>query len=165
MKPSDHPEYFRLPPPPGRSRESSIVLTRDGRFLHDGEPVEHLSMKRAFASWLRRHPDDGRTILDNGYDWTYLQVEGSLSFVRSVRATADGLRAELLDGTEAPLSAGDLACDAEGVLTLRLPKGEPARFTPAAQLELSPWLAERGGQIGLQIGGQFCPIEGAATRA
>ena len=85
MKPGDHPEFFRFPPPEGRSRESTIVLTRDGRFLHDGTLVEHPGMQRAFASWLARHPDDGRFILSNGYDWTYLTVEGHACFVKGVR--------------------------------------------------------------------------------
>src|SRR5262249_32567480 len=31
MKPGDHPDFFRLPPPPGRSRESRIVLDDLGR--------------------------------------------------------------------------------------------------------------------------------------
>ena len=68
MKPSDHPEFFRFPPPEGRSRESTIVLTKDGRFFHEGAPVTHAGMRKAFASWLSRHPDDGRHILTNGYE-------------------------------------------------------------------------------------------------
>jgi hypothetical protein len=165
MKPSEHPEYFRLPPPPGRSRESTIVLTRDGRFLHEGQPVEHPGMRRAFASWLKRHPDNGRYILDNGYDWTYLLVEGDAEFVQSVRAVDEMPCAVLLDGNEVPLTAAALHCDPEGVLRLELSGGEHARFTPAAQLELSPWLVEEGGAPGLQIGGRFAPIRGAAPEA
>ena len=60
MKPSYHPEFFRLPPPAGASRESSIVLTADGRFYHDGAEVTHPGMAKAFATWIARHPDDGR---------------------------------------------------------------------------------------------------------
>ena len=41
MRPADHPEFFRLPAPEGRSRESTIVLDAEGRFHHDGELVEH----------------------------------------------------------------------------------------------------------------------------
>ncbi len=165
MKPSDHPEYFRLPPPPGRSRESTIVLTRDGRFLHDGEAVTHPNMRRAFAAWLRRHPDDGRYILDNGYDWTYVEVEGAAHFVSAVKAKHDLPYAVLLDDREFAIKPERLRCEADGLLSLALPDGERARFTPAAQLEVSPWLAEREGQVGLQIVGEFWPIEGAAPRA
>jgi len=163
MKPGDHPEFFRLPPPEGRSRESTIVLTKDGRFLHDGAPVEHPGMKRAFASWLGRHPDDGRYILNNGYDWSYLTVEGALRFVQSVRDVEGQPLLALLDGHELSLDPDALRCDAEGQLLLRLSDGELARFTPAAQLELAPWLSEQGGRIGVLISARFWPIEAAGS--
>ena len=63
MKPGDHPDFFRSAAPPGASRESTIVLTRDGIFLHDGAPVEHRALAKALASWIAKHPDDGRFIL------------------------------------------------------------------------------------------------------
>lgn len=160
MKPGDHPEFFRLPPPEGRSRESSIVLTKEGRFFHAGAPVEHPGMRRAFASWLRRHPDDGRYILNNGYDWTYLTVEGPALFVRSVRAAGSGAELELLDGRTLALDPSALSCDADGRLWLHLPEGDRACFTAAAQLELEPWLSEQQGAIGVEIDGRFSPIAG-----
>jgi hypothetical protein len=119
-------------------------------------------MQRAFASWLRRHPDDGRFILSNGYDWTYLTVEGPAFFVQSVLAAqADRPQLQLLDGRILPLQAPDLRCDAAGRLWLRLPEGEQACFTGAAQRALEPWLTEQEGRVGLQIAGQFSPIEGS----
>jgi hypothetical protein len=160
MKPGDHPEFFRFPPPEGRSRESSIVLSKDGRFFHEGAPVEHLGMQRAFAAWLRRHPDDGRYILSNGYDWSYLTVEGPAYFVRSVIG-GEHPQLELLDGRSLPLDAKSLRCDEEGGLWLRLPDGQEARFTGSAQRELEPWLADQDGRVGLRIAGQFSPIEGS----
>lgn len=163
MKPGDHPEFFRFPAPEGRSRESSIVLARDGRFFHEGAPVEHAGMRKAFASWLRRHPDDGRPILSNGYDWTYLTVEGAERFVLSIRGRAGRPELTLLDGSELPLDPSRLTCDAEGKLWLQLPDGERACFTAAAQLDLAPWLREQDGAIGLEIEGGFWPIAGAAS--
>jgi hypothetical protein len=163
MKPSDHPEFFRLPPPEGRSRESTIVLGKDGRFFHDGAPVEHPGMRKAFASWLTRHPDDGRYILSNGYDWTYLTVEGSPYFVRAVRSVAGRPELELLDGRELPLAGEALTSDEEGKLWLRLSDGEQACFTPSAQLELAPWLAEQNDRVGIEIAGQFSPIAGPGS--
>ena len=160
MKPGDHPEFFRFPPPEGRSRESSIVLTRDGRFLHEGAPVEHPGMRRAFAAWLGRHPDDGRPILNNGYDWTYLTVEGATRFVQGVLSVDGRPQLTLLDGTELPLEPAGLSVDAEGQLWLRLPDGQLARFTPAAQLALGPWLVEQEGRVGIEVDGRFSPIPG-----
>lgn len=160
MKPGDHPEFFRFPPPEGRSRESRIALTKEGRFFHEGQPVEHPGMHRAFAAWLRRHPDDGRYILSNGYDWSYITVEGAARFVSHVREVGGRPWLELLDGQELQLDPRALWADAEGVLWLHLPEGESARFTPAAQLELSPWLCEREGsaEIGVEIEGQFFAV-------
>lgn len=160
MKPADHPEFFRLPPPEGRSRESTIVLARDGRFWHEGALVEHPGMRRAFASWLGRHPDDGRPILNNGYDWTYLTVEGATRFVQGVLAVGGRPQLSLLDGSELALDPARLWVDAEGQLWLRLPDGEPARFTAGAQLGLDPWLVERDGQVGVELDGQFSAIPG-----
>jgi len=158
MKPGEHPDFFRLPPPEGRSRESTIVLSRAGRFYHHGAPVEHPGMHQAFAGWLMRHPDDGRYILNNGYDWTYLTVEGPAYFVRAVRALPAGLEAELLDGRTLPLDPAALGSDEEGRLWLTLDDGRDACFTPAAQLELAPFLVEQGGVVGVALGGQFWPV-------
>lgn len=163
MKPGDHPEFFRFPAPEGRSRESSIVLSREGRFMHDGAPVEHPGMQRAFATWLGRHPDDGRFVLNNGYDWTYITVEGPSRFVQAVERAGDRPEAVLLDGSKLALEPHALICDAAGRLSLRLPDGELAQFTAAAQLELAPWLCERAGRVGVEIGGQFSAIAGAET--
>lgn len=164
MKPADHPEFFRLPPPEGRSRESSIVLSREGRFFHEGAPVSHPGMHKAFASWLTRHPDDGRYILSNGYDWSYLTVEGAAFFVQSVHDQAGRPELELLDGRRLPLEVAKLSCDTEGKLWTLLPTGEKACFTAGAQLSLAPWLVEREGATGLEIQGQFSPISGAEAR-
>jgi uncharacterized protein len=158
-KPGDHPDFFRLPPPPGRSRESSIVLSKEGRFFHEGAPVEHPGMQRAFAAWLTRHPDDGRYILSNGYDWSYITVEGPARFVHSVRNVSGRPLLVLLDGSELPLEPALLRVDSAGRLSVMLPGGEPAAFTPAAQLQLSPWLFEQGERIGTLVDGVFSPIQ------
>jgi hypothetical protein len=143
MRPGDHPEFFRLPPPEGRSRESTIRLDREGRFFHDGALVEHRGMARAFASWIARHPDDGRFILTNGYDWTYFTVEGAPYFVEGVRASARGPILVLFDGSEEPLEPGALALDADGIFTTKVKGGAfDARFLRGAQLELEPFLDE-----------------------
>ena len=60
MKPGDHPDFYRFAPPPGTSRESRIVLDRDGRFWHEGDRVDHPKLEQALRSWIARHPDDGR---------------------------------------------------------------------------------------------------------
>ena len=153
MRPGDHPEFFRLPAPEGRSRESSIVLDAEGRFQHDGELVEHPGMARAFASWIDRHPDDGRFILNNGYDWSYFRVEDVPFFVLAVREQAERLVLSLSDGSESPLEPGTLTLGAQGALYTSVKNGRfRARFTQAAQIALAPWLAEgENGEVLLEI--------------
>jgi uncharacterized protein len=155
MKPGDHPEFFRLPPPEGRSRESSIVLDREGRFWHEGAQVTHRGMARAFASWIARHPDDGRYILTNGYDWSYFQVEGAPFFVERAFAEPDGSwSVELSDGTSEPLDPQKLRLDAAGALLLPVKSGQFfAQFSRFAQLSLAPHLEPGpGGSIWLKLG-------------
>jgi hypothetical protein len=147
MKPGDHPEFFRFPAPPGLSRESRIVLNRFGDFFHEGEKVERASLARAMHSWLSYHPDDGRPILENGYDWCYLTVEDTAHFVAHLRAEADGPHVLLSSGHEELLRAETLQVDAEGVAFVEvLPRGasQPvlARFLREAQIALEPWLAD-----------------------
>ena len=75
------------------------MLDRQGRFSHDGDLIENARMTEAFFKWLRRHPDDGRYILSNDYDWTYLTVEDAPFFVRSVKLAADGVWLRISDGS------------------------------------------------------------------
>ncbi|HEX2670499.1 MAG TPA: hypothetical protein VHM25_06490 [Polyangiaceae bacterium] len=155
MRPGDHPEFFRFPAPEGRSRESSIVLDAEGRFHHDGVLVEHAGMARAFASWIDRHPDDGRFILNNGYDWSYFRVDDVPFFVLGVRERAGRLELRLSDGSESPLDPNELRVGSRGALYTPVKNGKfQARFTQAAQTALAPWLVEAGnGDILLEIAG------------
>lgn len=156
LRPSDHPDFYRLPAPEGRSRESTIRLDPEGRFFHDGELVAHRGMARAFASWIARHPDDGRFILTNGYDWTYFTVEGAPFFIEGVRASADGPVLVLFDGSEEPLDAAKLRLDADGIFSTTVKGGAfDARFLRNAQLELAPWLEqEPDGAVSLVVQGE-----------
>jgi hypothetical protein len=155
MRPGDHPEFFRFPAPEGRSRESSIVLDAQGRFHHEGELIEHSGMARAFASWIDLHPDDGRFILNNGYDWSYFRVEDVPFFVLGLREQAGGLELSLSDGSESRLDPDSLTLGAQGALYTRVKNGKfRARFTQAAQIALGPWLVEaENGEVLLEIVG------------
>ena len=148
--------FFARPPPPGRSRESSIVLDERGRFWHDGELVRHGPMHDAFSRWVDRHPKDGRFILNNGYDWSYISVAGApFQVLRVSRETPRGVAwLELSDGTCEPLDAAQCWFGREGVVWTRVKQGRfTARMTPAAQLGLAEWLEEGDeGEIFLRVG-------------
>lgn len=149
VKPADHPEFFRLPPPEGRSRESTIRLDAGGRFWHEGLPVTHAGLAAALHTWIRRHPDDGRYILSNGYDWTYFTVDDAPYFVRSVSLQPDRIMLELSDGSEeewVPATTWIGADDALYAVVKREAPGGPydAKFTRHAQASLAPVLADAG---------------------
>lgn len=143
MKPGDHPEFFRFPAPEGTSRESTIRLDRDGRFSHDGEPVERRDFHEALHRWLAIHPDDLRPILSNGYDWCYLTVDDTFRFVTGVKGAPPTVPVLVMaDGTEEPLDASTLTVDEHGGLFARVRGGsQAARFLRLAQVELGPWVS------------------------
>jgi hypothetical protein len=159
VKPGDHPEFFRFPAPEGRSRESTIVLDAEGRFWHDGARVEHPGLAAALHSWIDRHPDDGRYILTNGYDWTYFTVDDAPYFVRALRMGPERVVLLLSDGTEENWDASTSRIGAEGAVYASVKAGAPrgpfeAKFTRHAQASLAPLLVEgAGGMPAVRIGG------------
>ena len=147
MKPADHPEFFRFPAPEGRSRESTIALDADGMFFHDGAPVNHDKLARAMHSWISRHPDDGRFILTNGYDWTYFTVEDAPYVVRSIKTTDDDVILVLSDGTEEKWAPETTRIAESGAMYTRVKRDAnvgpfEAKFSRHAQLALGPLLTE-----------------------
>jgi hypothetical protein len=160
MLPSDHPDFFRRPAPDGRSRESSIALDAEGQFWHEGERVQHAGMQLAFATWIARHPDDGRYILCNGYDWSYFRVADVPFFVRGVREVGANLLVALSDGSEEPLAVGTLRVGARDALYCAVKSGAfEARSMPSAQAALVAHVASTpAGDPGLMIGGVVYPV-------
>ena len=156
FRPIDDPEFVERPPPPGRSRESAIVLDAEGRFWDGGELVTHRGMQDAFATWIRRHPRDGRHILCNGYDWTYFRVDDVPYFVRSLGGTREHPTLVLSDQTEEPLDPAGLRLGARDAVYAWVKGGAfEARFSPAAQLELAPFLVEApDGAVALCVAGK-----------
>jgi hypothetical protein len=112
-------------------------------------------MARAFASWVGRHPDDGRFILNNGWDWTYFEVEDAPFFVDTVAGSEAGPVLVLSDGSREPLDPATLRSGDGDALYVRVKGGAfEARFRQAAQIGLAPWLEEApDGQPSLVIAG------------
>jgi hypothetical protein len=143
VKPGDHPDFYRLAPPPGASRESTIVLDRNGRFRHDGEPVDHPALAAALRSWIGLHPDSGRLILTNGYDWCYFRCEDAPFFVDALHVEGDGaVTLRLFDGSDEPLDPATLSVGEDGVVYARVSAARPgarfdARFSRHAQTQLA----------------------------
>lgn len=99
-------------------------------------------MAKAFAKWVRRHPDDGRWILSNGYDWCYFTVEDTGYFVLGL-TVGEVVTLRLSDDTSEPMDPRGLTVDDDGVLRVRVKEGaEAARFSRQAQLSIGPLLAD-----------------------
>ncbi len=159
MKPGEHPEFFRFPAPEGRSRESTIRLDAEGHFFDDDEPIEHDKLAAAMHSWISRHPDDGRFILTNGYDWTYFTVGDAPYVVRSIAVTDDDVVLLLSDGTEETWAPETTRVAAGGALYTKVKRGKEvgvpgskmvpaefeAKFSRHAQLALAPYLRDASG--------------------
>jgi hypothetical protein len=164
MRPGDHPEFFRAPPPEGRSRESTIRLDARGAFWHEGARVEHGGLAAALHRWIARHPDDGRYILTNGYDWTYFTVDDVPYFVQSVRLDAGGAEVTLSDGSSERLRPETLRVGSDDVLRVQVKFGVgggpfDAKFARHAQTALEPALVETSdGGVGIAIGGRVFPL-------
>lgn len=166
-KPGDHPEFFRFPAPEGRSRESTIRLDAEGRFWHEGLEVEHRKLAAAMHTWISRHPDDGRYILTNGYDWTYFTVDDAPFTVRSIRVVEGAPLLVLSDGTEEAWDPRRSKIGKDGAIYTHVKaavRGGPydAKFTRHAQTELAPLLVETDGGAGGADGSHEARGEGGA---
>ena len=182
MKPGDHPEFFRFPAPEGRTRESTIRLDGAGRFWHDGRPVDHPGLAAAFHSWISRHPDDGRYILTNGYDWSYFTVEDAPFFIRALRIEPQRVTLLLSDGTEEGFDPRTTRIGADGALYTEVKREAlrgpfEAKFTQHAQASLAPVLvdgpggeeasgggAAGGTSVSIRIGGRLHAITPKSAR-
>ena len=164
MKPGDHPEFFRFPAPEGRSRESTIRLDSEGRFWHEGVLVEHPKLAAAMHTWIARHPDDGRFILTNGYDWTYFTVDEVPYFVRAVRIHDDRVDLVLSDETIEPWCPDDSWIGPNDAVYTHVKRSASpsnpfqARFTRHAQTSLADVLDDQEGQVWVVLGQTRTPL-------
>lgn len=114
-------------------------------------------MQQAFAGWVRRHPDDGRFILSNGYDWTYFTVDATPFFVAGVSGRDGAVWLTLNDGSQEPLH--EPLWLRSDVLHTRVKNAQfDARFQPAAQVALGEWLREEAGQYFVGAGTLEIPV-------
>ena len=139
-------------------RESSgLRLDREGRFSHQGTPVEHARTVATLHAGLHR-AEDGRWATRIGRDWAYVEVEDAGRFVRRIETAEDRLQAQLATGEWVEIDPATLAAGAEDALYLRTPDGERARLTRAAQLSLAPYLEQSGAGFALHLAARVFPI-------
>src|SRR6187401_1154866 len=92
----------------GFSRETTLFRDGEGRWFHDGQPLEHSNLVRAFDRWIERAPDDsGRYCVKNDINWAYITLEGPPFFVRSVVLDPGGTPQLLLSNDRREALRGD----------------------------------------------------------
>lgn len=143
-------------PPPLRSL--GLVLQRDGRFTHEGQPIANRRLRAAFERGVRYVPAEGKYVVQIGHFRGQLDVEECGFFVRSVDLASG--RIALSDGSSERLDPASLrvsVLDANALLcTVKrdlVAHGLPARFTHAAQAELLLGVEEGAGGLSLVVAG------------
>lgn len=135
------------------TRESTIRRNAEGRWFHDGEPVDQEAIERAFDRWIDL-AEDGRFILKNAVNWAYVEIEGAPLFVRAVQLFEDRAVLRLSDDTEETLEPRTLRQDAAGALYCDARGGRmAAKFSRGAQATLAPVVEEDEAGVYLRIGG------------
>lgn len=138
--------------------DSGLRLDRELRWWHDGEPIEHPKVVKAFNAGLAP-TGDGRFKLTFGTDWCYVEVEDAAYAVLAVDMARDHLRLHLSDGTTERLDAATLELDVEGVLRCQVKAGlARARFGRDAQFALGSLLEEENGQLFLRLPEAHVPV-------
>lgn len=137
--------------------QSGLRLDAHGRFWLRDEPIEHARTVEVLHRGLHRAPD-GRWATRIGAEWAFLQVDDAAFFAREVAVEEGGLRCTLQTGARELCDPGTLACGEGDALYLRLPGGERARLTRAAQLSLAGLLREHGDGFALALGGRLQPV-------
>ena len=142
-------------PPP--LRPFGLVLHRDGRWSHEGQPVTNRRLREAFDRAVRYLPEEGKYVVQLGHFRGQIELEECGFFVRDVDAEA-GLLA-LSDGSREPFDPETLHpshLDDGWLCTVKrglAPGGLPARFTQAAWAELLQALEETAQGPALRVAG------------
>ena len=139
----------------GFSRETTLFRDSEGRWFHDGQPLEHSNLVRAFDRWIERAPD-GRYCVKNDINWAYITLEGPPFFVRSVAIDDQGQPQLLLSNDQQePLRGETLRVGPDGALYCDVGAGDmSARFERHAAMQLEPLIAEDEQGIYLRLDGR-----------
>jgi len=122
----------------GWSRETTLVRDAEGRWFHDGQPLEQRNLSRAFDRWVAR-AQDGRYCLKNDINWAYITLHGAPYFVRAVRIEPEGGASVLLSNDDwEPLRGATLRFDRAGVPYCDVASNSKARATLACAPVRSP---------------------------
>lgn len=137
------------------SRETQIRRDRQGNWRDGDDLIEHPGVTNAFHRWVRVVQENGRYCLQNSLHWVYVDIEGPAFFVTSVSKLDEPVpELEIRGGTVFPWDPQTLFVDQAGHLFVEVLEGL-GWITDSALLQLSPYLEEQGGTIGLRLKDKF----------
>lgn len=110
-------------------------------------------------SWISRHPNDGRYVLENGWDWCYVAVDDAPYVVRAAKIVGDEIELVLSDDSIERIDPSALRVDEEGILRTQVKPSKkygpyPARFDRHAIVALGEKLREQDGRYVLSMNGR-----------
>jgi len=157
----------KLPPVdswnPERTGDSAMRIARDGRWFHEGSPIERHNMIRLFSTILRREPD-GSHVLVTPAEKLAIDVEDTPFIAVEVKSEGKGRERKLAFR----LNTGDmLVAGPAHPLRFTEREGEPAPYIGVrggmeARIARAPYyelaelaLEEAGTPLGLWSDGQF----------
>jgi len=152
---------MRKGPPP--LRPFGLVLHRDGRWSHEGQPIRNRRLREHFDRSVKYLPEEGEYVVTLGHFRGQIEVEEAGFFVREIDLARGVLR--LSDGSESPLEVASLhPSPADGALLCRVkrelvPEGLLARFTHAAQADLLTAVEETADGPRLRVAERVEPLD------
>jgi hypothetical protein len=136
-----------------------IKLDREGVFWYGEQVVEHPRIARMLRIGLKRLAEGGYGYM-MGPRSVSIEVEDAPFQVLSLHAEAAGLRLHLSDESDEILDPQSLLYRGD-IPYCTLERGDPARFTRLAALNLGQLLDFLDGQVTLTVGGLTTTIPGA----
>ncbi len=144
-------------------RRTGLRLDREGRWWHEGDPVEHDGLRRALFRWLDRL-EDGRFVLRLDEErFAFVEVEDTPFIVRTLdlETTSKEVRItlHLNDGREEELAYGSLSVAPDNALTCEVYGRFRARFSRGAYYLLGELIEETDAGFSLRAAGQLWPVD------
>ncbi len=131
----------------------TILLTREGVWLSNGQEITHREQCRAFARHLSR--DDDGWFIAIGKDLKRIEVEDTAFFVEGLNGSADqGYEVLLSDDSREHLDPATLLYQTSRLTCRIRGKSVEAKFLTSAYLEILSHLDEDSTSYFLILGGQ-----------
>lgn len=139
-----------------------LVLHHDGRWSHEGRPIQNRKLREHFDRSVQYLADEDKYVVTLRHFRGEIVLEEAGFFVRSVDLERGTIR--LSDGSEEALDVASLRAsprDGAWLCTIKrelAPDGLAARFLHSAQAELMNAVEERAGALGLMLAGEWAQL-------